>query len=576
MGGTFSGPGIIGASFSPVAAGTGIHSVTYTYTDGNGCTNSSSQQVVVNAIPVPSIVPSGTSEICAGSSLVLNAGGGYSVYSWSNNTNGQTTTVTQAGTYNVTVTTAEGCSGTSSAIQVVVNQPPVVDLGNDTIICTASSLMLDAGNPGSTYSWSTQEISQSITVTNTGSYTVSVTDQNGCVGTDNVTVTVSNLLEPVIVADGPLEFCAGQSVGLNGGSGYDMYQWSTGQVVQNITVSTPGVISLQVWDEFGCSGTDEVVVSTLQLPNAVITPGGTVSICQGDTVSLSASGGMASYLWNPNGETDAVLEVSESGTYAVTVQDPNNGCSNTSAAVEVVVNTTVPPTIVASGPTEFCVGGSVSLTVEPGPYSSYLWCSGSTTPSIVVTQTGDYCVTVLDANNCLDSTLVGNPIHIEVWNPQPMVQQQADDIVVTNGPFSQYQWYFNGLPLPGETAATISPTVSGNYYVVAWDENGCSGSSFNVEFTFTGIADADLNYDINIYPNPTRDAFTLEVDFGKRISGSISLSDITGREIILPETLRDVSTIRRQFSINELGAGVYYIRLMTDEGVVVRSVVKDQ
>ena len=575
VGGTFSGPGVIGASFSAVAAGTGSHTVTYTYTDGNGCTNSSSQQVTINANPLPTITPSGTSAICAGSNLVLNAGGGYSVYAWSNNTNGQTTTVTTAGTYNVIVTTAEGCSGTSPAVQVVVNQPPVVNLGMDTTICTASAITLNAGNPGSSYSWSTQEISQSITVNATGAYTVSVTDQNGCVGTDNIAVTVSNLLDPVIVANGPLEFCAGGSVGLNAGAAYDSYQWSTSQTTQNITVTTPGVIGLQVWDEFGCSGTDQVVVSTLQLPNAIITPIGPVAICDGDTATLSANGGMGSYLWSPNGDVAGSVEVWQSGTYTVTVEDPNNGCFNTSASVEVIVNTTVPPVIVASGPTEFCDGGSVSLTVEPGPYNSYLWCSGSTTPSIVVTQTGEYCVTVLDANNCLDSTLVGSPIYIEVWNPEPTIEQQADIIAVTNGPFTQYQWYFNGLPLPGQTGSTITPTVSGNYSVVGWDSNGCFGTSFNIEFTFTGIVDNDLDYDVNIYPNPTRSQFTLDVDFGKRVTGTIYLSDITGRDVMNPETVIDVSSVKRQFNVENLGAGIYYLRLATNEGVVVRSVVKE-
>ena len=574
VGGTFSGTGIVGSSFSSVSAGTGIHTITYTYTDGNTCTNTTSQQVTVNAVPLPIITPSGTSEICDGDNLVLNAGGGYSVYNWSNSTNGQTTNVTQAGSYNVIVTTAAGCSGTSPAVQVVVNLPPVVDLGADTIICTASSLTLDAGNTGSSYSWSTLEILQAITVTTTGAYTVQVTDQNGCIGFDDISVTVSNLLDPIIVANGPLEFCAGGTVTLDGGVGYDSYQWSTSETSQDITVSTPGVIELQVWDEFGCSGTDEVIVSTLQLPNAIITPSGTIAVCNGDTAVLSANGGLASYSWSPNSETGQTIDVWQAGIYSVTVEDPNNGCFNTSAEVEVVVNTTVTPTIVPSGPTEFCEGGSVSLTVEPGPYTSYLWCSGSTTPSISVAQTGDYCVTVLDANGCLDTTLVGSPLHIEVWNPQPLALQQGDSIVVTNGPFDQYQWYFNGVPLPGATGPVLLPALSGNYYVEAWDNNGCSGTSFNVEFTPTGIADLSKLYDVIIYPNPFHGEFTLEADFGKSMKVMLNLTDVTGREIMSPETINGVSSIRRSFDVNHLSAGIYYIQLTTEEGVAVKQLIK--
>jgi hypothetical protein len=364
-------------------------------------------------------------------------------------------------------------------------------------------------------------------------------------------------------------------VRLDGGAGFANYQWSTSEVSQNITVTTPGVIGLQVWDQFGCSGTDEVIVSTLQLPNAIITPSGTIALCAGDTAVLAANPGLASYLWNPNGGQGQEIDVWQAGTYTVTVEDPNNGCLNTSAPVQVVVNSTAPPVIVPSGSVEFCHGGSVSLTVEPGPYSSYLWTSGSTTPSIVVTHSGDYGVTVLDANNCLDSTLLGSPIHVEVWNPQPIVQQQGNIIAVTNGPFSQYQWYFNGAPLPGQTGATVTPTVSGNYYVEAWDGNDCSGTSFNVEFTFTGVQDVASLYDVNLYPNPTTGQFTLEVDFGKRISGSIALIDVTGRSIMIPEILNEVSSIRRQFDIGHLGLGIYYIKLITEDGVAVRTVVKD-
>jgi hypothetical protein len=519
------------------------------------------------------ITPGGVSEICAGSNLVLDAGAGYSVYSWSNNTNGQTTTVTQAGTYNVIVTTAQGCSGTSAPVQVVVNQPPVVDLGNDTTICTGSVLNLNAGNVGSSYSWSTFEITQSINVTTTGAYTVQVTDGNGCVGTDNISVTVSNLLDPVIVASGPLSFCSGGSVTLDGGAGYDTYLWSTGAGSQSINVTTSGVVELQVWDEFGCSGTDEAIVSVLQLPNAVIGPAGPIAICDGDSVTISASSNFSSYNWNPNGEVSSSIQVAESGNYSVVVTDPNNGCEATSNVVAVTVNTVTPPTIVPSGPTEFCAGGSVSLTVAPGPYNSYLWTSGSTTPSIVVTNTGDYGVTVLDANNCLDSTLLGDPIHIEVWNPQPNAMQQGDSVVVTNGPYDQYQWYLNGAPIPGATGAFYLPSVSGNYVVEVTDDNGCIATSFNVEFTFTGIFDPQQAYDINVYPNPTNGQFTLEAELGSRTDVTLSFRDVTGREIMVPEFISEVSSIRREFTVGHLGAGVYYLQVTTSQGMAVKSVI---
>jgi len=404
---------------------------------------------------------------------------------------------------------------------------------------------------------------------------VNVTNQNGCVGTDQVLVSVSSLLDPVIVAGGPVTFCAGGSVTLDGGAGYANYQWSTGATSQTITVSSAGLIELIVVDQFGCTGSDDEIVSLLQLPNAVIQPTGPIQICSSDTITLAASNTFASYQWGPGGQTSSSIEVWQTGTYTVTVVDPNNGCIATSTPVSVTVNNTTAPTIVPSGATEFCNGGSVSLTVVPGPYSEYLWSSGSTTPSIVVTQTGNYGVTVLDANGCIDSTLLGNPIFIEVWDPEPVVEQQVAILVVVNGPFQQYQWYFNGAPIPGATGSQHTPANSGNYYVVAWDLNNCSGNSFNIEYTFTGITDLSDKYDIRVYPNPTNGSFTLEVDFGQRITGIVSLVDVTGRSIMVPEKLVEVSSIRRQFDIEHLSLGVYYLRLVTDEGVAVKSIIRN-
>jgi hypothetical protein len=153
--------------------------------------------------------------------------------------------------------------------------------------------------------------------------------------------------------------------------------------------------------------------------------------------------------------------------------------------------------------------------------------------------------------------------------------QQGDTLVVVNGPFVQYQWYFNGNPIPGAVADFHVPAQSGNYYVEAWDGNDCSGNSFNIEYTFTGITDLTNIYDIKVYPNPTNGTFYLEVDFGKHVTGEVSLSDITGRAIMVPEKVSDVSSIRRQFDIEHLSLGVYYLRLMTQDGVAVVSVVRN-
>lgn len=575
-GGTYTGNGVSGTQFNPSVAGVGTHDVTYTYTDGNGCQNSVTQSVTINALPQPIITPSGTQTICAGDAVTLDAGQGYSIYAWSTNENGQTISVGQAGQYTVTVTTAQGCTATSAAVQVNVNTLPLVDIGNDTTICQGTFLTLDAGNPGLSYEWSTQENTQQITVGSTGNYTVEVTDANGCVGTDSRLVAVSSSLNPVIVAQGPTTFCDGESVTLASEGTYSAYLWSNNTQGPSTTVGAAGPVILTVTDQFGCSGSSAPLNITVnQLPNAVITPSGSTNLCQGASVTLSASNTFSNYLWNPNGEVTPTITVSTAGTYSLTVTDPINGCVATSNSIVVTQSVGVQPTIIANGPLEFCAGGNVVLSVIPAnAFTSFLWTSGSNTQSITVTESGEYAVSVLDANNCLNESLLANPVVVTVWDPTPIVQQQGSTLVVTNGPFSSYQWFINGNPIPGATADSFVPGQSGNIRVQVTDENGCTGNSLIIEYTSVGIADVQDLYDLNVYPNPNGGQFTVEADLGSHTDVTLSLRDMVGRELMQVERIKGASSFRRTFDISHLANGIYFIRVDGDEGMIVKRVIK--
>jgi trimeric autotransporter adhesin len=576
VGGTFSGGGVTGSQFSPSVAGVGAHVVTYTYTDGNGCQNSVTQSVTINALPQPVITPSGTQTICAGTDVSLNAGQGYSIYAWSTNQNGQTISVGTAGSYTVTVTTSAGCAATSAPVQVNVNPLPIVNIGNDTTICQGTFLTLNAGNPGLSYLWSTQENTQQITVGSTGNYTVEVTDGNGCVGTDSRLVAVSSSLNPVIVAQGPTTFCQGESVTLGVQGSYAGYVWSNNAQGPNTTVSSAGPVIVTVTDQFGCTGSSAPVnVVVNQLPNAVIVPSGSTNLCQGASVTLSASNTFSNYLWNPNGQVTPTITVSTAGTYSLTVTDPVNGCVATSNSIVVTQSQGVQPSIVANGPLEFCAGGSVVLTVQPvGAFTSFLWSSGSNTPAITVTETGEYALSVLDANNCLNESLLANPVVVTVWDPQPIVQQQGNTLVVTNGPFSSYQWFLNNNPVPGATADSFTPSQSGNIRVQVTDENGCTGNSLTIEYTSVGIADAQEPYELNVYPNPSGGQFTIEANLGSQTDVTLAVRDVVGRDLMQAERIQGASTFRRTFDISHLANGIYYVQVAGDSGMTVRQLVK--
>ncbi len=573
-GGAFSGPGISGDTFNPTVAGTGTHTVTYTFTDGNGCTNSSSQSVNVNTLPQPVITPSGTIEICQGSFVTLDAGAGYFQYLWSNGQNGQTILVTQPGTYSVTVASEAGCQALSASVNVIVNALPVVNLGNDTTICTGTFLTLDAGNAGADFLWSNQEITQQIVVGIPGSYAVTVTDGNGCVTTDVISVSVSSLLSPTITANGPTTICQGQTLVLNGGPGYSSYLWSTGDQSQFVNVTAAGTYELTVSDPAGCTGSSSIQVSVNQLPNAVIIPSGSTNLCPGASVTLTSSNTFGSYQWLPGGQTTPSVSVNQAGSYTVTVIDPINGCSNTSAPIVITQAQGIQPTIVANGPLEFCVGGNVVLAVEPaGAFTSFLWSTGTTTSTVTVTASAQIGVSVLDANNCLNETLLANPTVVTVWNPLPIVEQNGGTLAVINGPFQCYQWFRNGNPVPGATTAIFNPEFSGNHYVQVCDENGCYANSANVEFT-VGVADVNGLFDLNIYPNPNGGQFTVEADLGSHTDVTLIIRDVVGRALMQPERIEGVSSFRRTFDLSHLANGIYHVQVVGNGGMTVRPVVK--
>jgi hypothetical protein len=437
-------------------------------------------------------------------------------------------------------------------------------------------LTLDAGNPGATFLWSNSQTTQTITVTGLGTYSVTVTNGNGCSGTDQVSVSESNTITPSITAAGPLAFCSGSSVTLDAGAGYTSYQWSTGATSQTVTVSTAQTVTVQVTNTNGCTGTSAPVTTTvLQLPNAAVNANGPTALCPGADVTLIAVNSFANYVWNPNGEVTQFITVTQPGSYTVTVTDPNNGCTRTSNPIVVTSVTPQVPVITPNGDLEFCHGGSVVLNAGIG-FSSYLWTTGSTTQSITVTQSGDYGITVMDANGCVDSTYVLNPVTVTVWQPVPIVQEvNGTDLVVTNGPFTTYQWFRNGVPVPGATSATLVPQQSGNYTVQVTDENGCQGNSTNIEFTYIGIEEAEAGWHVELYPNPTRGTVTLEVETESGMSFTLALRDVLGRDLMKPELVKDSHAVRRQFDLTGFDKGVYQLMMISERSTVVRKLIRE-
>ncbi|MFN8712117.1 MAG: GEVED domain-containing protein [Bacteroidota bacterium] len=161
-------------------------------TDSNNCSSSDTISVTINALPVVAL---GADTVnCNGASITLDAGNAGATYSWSTSGSGQTETVSTSGLYSVMVTDSNGCMA-SDTIQVSISNGVAVALGADTTVC-GGPVVLDAGNAGSTYLWSDTTTAQTNTVSASGSYSVMVTDANGCMGNDTISIVINAL--PVV------------------------------------------------------------------------------------------------------------------------------------------------------------------------------------------------------------------------------------------------------------------------------------------------------------------------------------------------------------------------------------------
>ncbi len=467
----------------------GSYLVTVTTASGNA--TSAPMVVSVNALPTASITAGGSTAICPGSSVTLTASSGSS-YLWTpGNQTTQSITATAAGSYTVRVTNSNGCSKTSSATAITMNTAPTATItaGGSTTFCSGGSVALTASS-GSAYLWSPgNQTTQSITATAAGSYTVRVTNASGCSATSAATtITVNSLPTSTITAGGSTTFCSGGSVALTASSG-SAYLWSPGnQTTQSITATAAGSYTVRVTNASGCSATSIATNVTINsLPTATITASGPLTFAQGGSVTLTASSG-SSYLWLPGNQTTQSINVTASGSYTVRVTNAA-GCSATSAATTVTVTTSVPaPKITAGGPLSFCSGGSVTLTCSAA--NSYLWSTGATTQSIVVSTSGTYTVTATTAAGTATST----PVIVTVTSPPTALITasgstalcQGSSVTLTAASANSYTWS------TGATTQNITVSAAGNYSVTVTNTSGCSATSAATAVTVSSAPAATI------------------------------------------------------------------------------------
>jgi len=363
-----------------------------------------------------------------------------------------------------------------------------------------------------------------------------VTDLGGAARIQNTTVdlgayesgycvSTTSALSPAA----PYTICGGTPLTLSVSGGLH-YLWSNGNATSSITVSTPGTYSVIVEDATGCRAVLQATVATSASPVPVIAFSG------GNLTTGSFTAYQWSYQNTPvTGATTATFPASMGyGIYSVEVTN-SAGCTGSATYCY------SPAQLSASGPTSFCSGGSVTLSVTGG--TGYLWSNNQTGAAITVSSSGTYSVAV-------QNTQAGCSVNLQQvvtvnTNPNPVVTYSAGNFV-TSGSFASYQWYFNGTPISGATSMTLTPASgSGQYSVMVTNAAGCTGTSSMMGY-YLGL-DENGTSPVAVFPNPAEDKITIT---GIHPSGVIT--DLNGRIV-----LRYEST---EITIEALQSGVYFVR----------------
>jgi gliding motility-associated-like protein len=530
------------------ATATGLTAGNYvvTVTDANGCTATATVTITQPTQLVIAVAGFNTScnNLCNGQGVCIPSGGTAPyTFSWAPvGGNNPSATGLCAGIYTVYVTDANGCAINDTAI---VNQPTpfVTTTSNTTAHCNqpdgSACVNVSGSTPPYTYSWSTSPSQTTTCATGLvpGSYNVVITDFNGC--TTSATVVVPNAAGVVASISGfnnasCFGSCNGDATALaTGGNGPYTYSWSTTPSQSTAAASglCAGTYTCLVTDFNGCS--DTAVVTITQPQQLVITPGPAVTICigQSTTLTATATGGTApySFTWNPGNLTGSSVSVSPTTTttYTVTATDANN-CTAVQQTLVVTVNP--PLSVVASGATAVCIGGSASIQATAsggngGPYT-YIWTPGNlsgSSVSVTPTATTTYTITVTD--NCTTTpatdtvTIIVNPLPTVTFTTNPTPAQGCAPLCVdftnTTPNTSVCDWNFSVGTVTGNCNPQFCFTSPGTYDVTlsVVDNNGCANSLLMPAL-------------VTVWPNPVAD-FTMSPQPTTIMNGTISFTDLS-------------------------------------------------
>jgi gliding motility-associated-like protein len=476
--------------------------------DANGCPSTASNTLTINVTTCPTPVLSSNGPICPGATLNLfSQYSGNVTYYWTG-PNGFTSalqnpsipnvTSANAGTYTINYTFPGLTCLIDTSIAVTIYNAPVIQsssfvnpscFGNG----NGSASVSVSGTGPFTYLWSNGATTNSISNLVAGNYSVTITNTNNCITTQNFTLTQPLILgaSASVTSDynGFNVSCLNSTNGsanlaITGGTSPYSVVWSNGATTQNLSNIGAGTYTVTVTDSKGCTANSSVTLTqptALQLGAVNQT---NVSCFGGNNgaldISVSGSVPAYSYAWSNSATTQDISNLTV-GTYTITITDANNCTTNNSYTItqpSAALSSTLSSTNI------LCFGnstGSIDLTIAGGtsPYSC-LWSNGATTQDLNNIPSGSYSVTVTDSRGCQlnQSVLLTQPssalsTSISGTNVSCLGGSNGSVDLTVNGGTAGYTYLWSN----GATTQDISNLAFGNYSVTVTDANACTTTS---------------------------------------------------------------------------------------------------
>ncbi|MCE3278393.1 MAG: Immunoglobulin-like repeat containing protein domain [Bacteroidetes bacterium] len=597
----------------------GSYSLIYTVTDNNGCIDSASANLTVNANPTASISPS-PAQTCEGADLILNSNptggsGIYSSHTWTGSgaasliTGASTSTPifnsSLAGSYtlNYTVTDNNGCTGTTTT-SILVNPNPTASVTpTPAAVCPGNDLSLN-GNPSGgsgifvSHSWNgtgASSLTGGTTATPifnnsvSGAYSLTyvVTDNNGCIGTTTTSVTV-NPSPAAPIATSPSAYCSGASIAdlTASGTGGTLTWYSDAALTNPVGTGntfTSGATSTSTFyvieTSGGCQGNASPVTITVNSTPTAPAATSPAAYCQGASIAdLTASGSGGTFTWYSDAAltnqigTGSTFTSGATSTTTYYVTETKTGCEGNATAVTITVNAQ-PSAPSASNPSPYCSGAAVADLTASGSGGTLTWYSDAALTNLVgngnqftsgATSTSTYYVTETQLGCESSATTVLITINAPVntsFTATPVSGPAPLPVTVesNNSNASAWTWSFgNGEVASGSEAATTYMNTGTYPLIYTIIENGCTGTDSVSILVYENFSILIPNV---FTPNSDNSNDLLKLSFTGIEKSSITIYNRWGTKMFSSEDAAETAWDGKDEDGQEAPAGTYFYTL---------------